>query len=383
MNILLLAIPLITAIIFFLLIPGVGAFIARSHWRKFRVNILHSTTYPYLEYSDIINENSGGSYRFIGSLEAIEGKNKIWVKGGNLSIAADVENIFVYILPSLTANDEAQRVPWKSISSLIAGTQILISGNLAIENNRGIFKDNSDTPLLIVIFDGDKETLLKRAITGGRKKNEYWNQFTLISLVTGSFILLSISYFFFRNPLWGIPSFVSLSLSLYPIAILAPPGVIFFFLYQYFWKKARKLRIDRDLFRIPVFPFGSIIDKENRKEVILSNGEKYVMLNVKSAEKDKYLKENTSIEIRRCSSVKISDDDNLFIFGTYSEEENYIASPRDKMHEYVMIIGNPEIISGKCQKKSTFFTYLAGIFITLDVGINLLILLSLLYNYTR
>lgn len=382
MNILLLAIPLFTAIVFFLIIPGVGAFIARSYWRKFRVNMLNTTKYPYLEYSDIINENNGKNFRFIGSLEAIEDKNKIWVKGINLSIAADLENVFVYILPPVNTNDEAQRVPWKNISSLIAGTKILISGPVTIENNRGIFKNDSMNPLLIVIFDGNMETLLKRAITGGRKRNEYWNQFTLISLVTGSFALLSISYFFFRNPIWEIPSFVSLSLSLYPIAILAPPGVIFFFLYQYFWKKARNLRIDRDLFKIPVFPFGSLNQKNKKKETILANGKKYTMLRIKKTEKDKYLEEGSSIEIRSCSSVS-EENDELFLFGLYSEEDKFIKAPLDRMHEYVMITGNPEKISLECQKKSILFTFLAGIFITLDIGINLLIFLNILYYYFR
>ncbi len=381
MSIVYIIIPLTVSLIFFLLIPGIGALIVRTNWRKFRVDMQNATSYPYLDYSDIKNENNELNFRFFGSLEAIENKNKIWVKGGNLAIAADLQNVFVYILPSLLTDEEAQRVPWKRISSLIAGTQILISGSLIVENNRGIFKNSSLNPLLVVIFDGDKETLLKRAISVGRKRNEYWNQFTLISLVTGSFSLLSISYFFFRNPLWEIPALIALCLSFYPVALLLPPGVIFFFLYQYFWKKARYLRVDRDLFRLPLVPFMQNEEFSSRNEVTLVNGEKYVMQKANNSNLSNYLEENSSIETRRCSTIKVDDKNEIFIFGVV--DKNFIIAPKDRMIEFVMIPGNPEIISKKCQKKSLLFTYLSAIFIILDIGINLLIILNLLYNNIR
>jgi len=383
MSILIIIVPLLTALIFFLIVPGVGALIVQSNWRKFRINMLNATNYPYLEYSDIKNENNGVNFRFFGSLEAIEDKNKIWLKGDNLSIAADLENVYVYMLPSLMTDEEAQRVPWKRISSLVAGTQILISGPLTVENNRSIFKNSSSNALLIVIFDGEKETLLKRAISGGRKRNEYWNQFTLISLITGSFSLFSLSYFFFRSPLLEIPALISLCLSFYPIAILMPPGVIFFFLYQYFWKIARHLRIDRDLFRIPLFHFRNNDETSKKKEALLSNGEKYVMLNVNNLEVSNHLEENTSVETRQCSTVKREAENNMFIFGSYSPEADLIVSPKDRMMEFVMIPGDPEKISKKCQKKSIIFTSLSGMFIVLDISINLIIILILLSNYIR
>ena len=126
-----------------------------------------------------------------------------------------------------------------------------------------------------------------------------------------------------------------------------------------------------------------MMKRVKKKEALLSNGEKYVMLNVNNLEVSNHLEENTSVETRQCSTVKIEAENNMFIFGSYSPEADLIVSPKDRMMEFVMIPGDPEKISKKCQKKSIIFTSLSGMFIVLDISINLIIILNLLSNYIR
>ena len=182
---------MLVAFIFFGLIPGLGAFSVRAKWRLFRSRMLEASTLPFLDYSDLEKDKEGRSFRLFGNLQAIQDQSKIWVRAGNFSIAADLAGVPVYILPSEMQNEffpdeQPQSVPWMQISSLPAGVQMFLAGTLTIEDGQAVFRSRPNNPLLAVIYDGSQESLLNRAIWCGRQKNEYWNQFTLISLITAN-----------------------------------------------------------------------------------------------------------------------------------------------------------------------------------------------------
>ncbi len=386
---------LVVAFLFFILIPGLGAFLVRAKWRRFRAHMIVASTYAIMDYSDLSKENEGSTYRFFGTLEAIQDTNRIWMRSGDVSAAADLENVPVYILPSMSSDEslddvlsgeEPQSIPWKQISSLPAGVELFVAGTLHLEDGLTLFRSRPQFPLLVVIFDGGKDTILRRAVRSGRQRNEYWNQFTLISLITGSFSLLLLTYLFLGNPATRVPALIALALSASPLAVLLPPGVVFLYLYKSFWTRARTLRAERDLQRLPLryfnalpsaaLPSAALPSKTGREAIsVLPNGERYMMI---SGTAD-YARSRLSPDDRNAvppDHLTISPSDNeVYLFGAFSDDASGITAPLDPMADLIMIRGNPEENAVRCSKRAMLFTVLSGVFLSLDLFPNLFLML--------
>lgn len=401
------------AFFFFGIIPGLGAFWVRSNWREFRKRIIELSLKPFITYSDVGKNSEGliGEYRFFGSLEAIQGNNTIWLKNGDLSVAANMENVRVYMLPSfsflmensdyegleeLLPDEEPQSIIWAKISSLPVGTKVFIGGCLFFEKGRGVFKSDKNCKLLVVIYDGKRESIIKRAIWGGRQTNEYFNQFTIPSLITGSLSLLLTAYIMLYNPMLRIPSLFAITLSFFPIASMLPPGVILYFFYRRFWKLGRVLRAERDLIRLPLRYFTETTGRNTMCRVSsFPSNEKCIELNTNLWDRDRgILKCNSRIyqlkdkaQIRGTLSLggKKQFGNNYTVYGKYIEQNNfrYIAKPDDPMAEIIAIPGKPEELSSRCQQKARFYELLSAFFIFSDLVINLFLILFVLHYYIK
>ncbi len=430
----------IIAFVFFGIIPGVGAFIARSRWRKFRKRMIELSLRPFISYSDIskVEEGSIGEYRFLGTIEAIQGNNRIWVRSGNLSVAVDMERVMVYTLPSFTGigesaserldemipEEEPRIMPWDQVFSLPEGTNIFVGGTLFYESDIGIFKTTPDSMLLVVIYDGEEETIIKRSIWSGRQRNEYFNQFTLASIIAGSFSLLLAAFIMLHNPVLRIPALFSITLSLFPVAILFPPGVILYFLYRGMWKKGRVLRATRDLLRLPLRYFGQFgpvrstnyfsDGESSRKEkgdvgndslscfkrfANLPDGSIYVELCGKVVGFERKRKETKLVIECGDSTFETEGDitfreswrrvadfesvEKLCVYGVYREHEGrkLITASLDPMCELVAIAGNPETEAEECQKRARVYELVSALFISLDLLVNMFLTILFLHNY--
>ncbi len=342
--------------------------------------MVESTLFPYLDYSDLGNEGSEKKYRLFGTLEAIRARDQIWINSGNFSVAADLHHVPVYILPSMSLHstfdtafpeEQPQSIPWKQISSLPGKTPIFIAGTLTVQNEQPEFQSKSKEPLLVVLYDGDRQSLLKRGIWGGRQRNEYWNQFTLISLITGSMALVLLSYILNSNSIVGL----SFALSLSPLAPLLPPGVLFLLLYRYFWKKARVLRAERDLQRLPLRYFRQKVDFQNEESVtLLPDGQSYAMIRGS----------RRGIEGKMAPGDGISEPpltvqpsgNELYLFGARSGE--FVVQPEDAMAERVLIRGNPELNAQRCSVRARTYELMSAAFFALDIIPNFFLILLIL-----
>ncbi len=180
------------AVLFYAVVPAFGAFIARGQWRRFRKTVTAVSHYPTAAPGVLGREHAApaGYYRFFGTLEAIQGDDRIWLTNGRFSVAADLRNVRVYLIPEAEPGEPVApalgSVPWSRIFSLPEGTPVFVGGALFSEEGRGVFRDNGRTRLLVVIHDCPKENVVLRAISGGRQRNEYMNSFTLPSVAIGS-----------------------------------------------------------------------------------------------------------------------------------------------------------------------------------------------------
>jgi hypothetical protein len=400
---------LFIALFFYIFIPAIGAFIARDKWRRFRKRLVALSFYPLIDYADLTKQEEGihGNFRFFGNLEAIQGENRIWLTNGTMSLAVDLQDVSLYLIPSrapyegysennsyeydkVLPSQEPVSVKWKQIFSLPEGTNIFVAGSLHTVNGSIIFKSSPGEPLLVVIYDGVKKELLKRSIWYGRQKNEYWNQFTLTSLITGFFILLFCTYIFLKISSMRIPAFISLSLSLLPVTLLLPPGVPLFFIYRFLWKRARILRAERDLLNLPLryFPGKAIVDAD--KPIVYSqlpDKSTYVMIKSTPSSSASYIPVQGSVRIRGSSLVPghTIRENNCFLFGQYIKEEDgeYITEPSDPMAELIQIPGNPKTLARECIRKAKVNTFFAAFCIISEIVLNLFLLLFILQYLIR
>jgi hypothetical protein len=254
------------AIIFYLLIPIFGAFVLRGQWRRFRARVAELALAPILRYRDLADaEREGrtraGVFRLQGTIEAIEGVDKVWVKGKDVSALVDLSRAPLYVLapgsPEMPPEaGSIEHLRWSSVSALVEGTDVFVAGVLAIEGGRPVFVDLPDEALLAICHDGKGDRLLSRLIAGGRAPNEYWNYFTLISMAFG-LVVISVILLLLRTSIFPTLRALVFLAGLSPVLPFAPPGLAFFLFYNRLWRRALAARTARDLLRLPLRSSGS------------------------------------------------------------------------------------------------------------------------------
>lgn len=366
------------SILFFIALPGLGAFQVRNHWRRFRQRLLEASFWPIADYSSIGSKKRGiaGNYRFFGTLEAIQEDDIIWLRNGDISISVDMTDAYVYMLAPYSAdpetrdfqalNDEMpQRVPWDKVFSLHEGASVFICGTLFVENGRGIFRPNDTEDLQVIIYDGPSDRFLRRAIWSGRQRNEYWNSFTPGSLAAGALAFLALSYFLLKFPLLRYHTIVSISFILVPILPFIPPGIVLFLFYRRFWKEAWFFRAERDMLLLSLRFFTNVTFSDKEKKIPCDNGETYLMREVSKEEllENKY----NNIEIRRSPMVlRLLDKEpeNYYLFGVQQQGDQVFGTSKDPMVNRVALPGNPMELANECHKKARFYERLSlGIFL--------------------
>jgi hypothetical protein len=277
------------AFFFYFFVPGLGAFFVRSRWRKFRKSLVGALEYPEVAYKDLHSRDEtaslSGRYHFLGVLEAIQEDDVIWLRGAEVALSADMRGQKVFLLPSQTvcgpvsrpdfaeeapsedvspeeggeallSDETPQVVAWEKVRSLPEGIQVLLSGTLHISGGKGRFRSGKKDDLLVLFYDGDNASLLRRAVWHGRQRNEYWNPFTGVSLGAGILTGMILSYFFLSAPMNRFPAILSIAMSLAPLVPVLPPGMVFFVLYRRLWRRGRFLRAERDILKLPRRSFG-------------------------------------------------------------------------------------------------------------------------------
>lgn len=393
------------SIFFFLLVPGAGAFHVRNQWRQFRKYLLDATFRPFVSYADVHGAEEGpiGEFRFIGALEALE-EDTVWLQNSRVTLSAFMNKCQVYLLPSqetvesegffennidILPDESPQRISWRNIFSLPEGTTVFITGLLFREAGRSVFKATRENPLIMIIFDGSKETIIRRSIWGGRQKNEYWNQFTLPSLIVGFFSLLIYAYRLFQGgALMRLPTVIALTFGLLPIIALLPPGIFGLFIFRNYWRRARILRAERDLLFLPLRYF--ISDENGNTKVKdfeparLPDGTLYsvktVRTNIEMVSKicTSDLKVRVPSFASRPSRTEIEE---YRLFGSpvpAGNEVFYLPAP-DPMAEYLLIPGDPEGLSEQCNISARKFEYISVSSFALGIAANCILVFRILY----
>jgi len=349
------------AVLFYFIIPVGGAFYVRSRWRIFRKSLRASLDFPLAVPGFTTYRGSLGLHRFLGSLEALEGSDKLWIKGPHGSITADMKNAEVYNLtdpgtddqihshlyPYSLPNESLTRMSWNDVFSLTEGTRLFLYGNLTVSGGKYCMESSPVMPLTVIIYNEDPFTLIPRCIWSGRQSNEFWNFLAPWSILTGSLLLLIFSVWLFLNANNYRIQLISLLLSFLPVVLFLPPGVFFFNLYKRLWDKGRRSRAERDLMRLPL-PEGGVIHSEEP-----------------CTEQD--------VLYTRCPSEWIPREGEGVHFyrlpaGLLEMSERQLAGC------CISYPDKPEILAGFCQKRAFLYESLAGIILTGGLILNYILI---------
>ena len=358
---------LLVALVFFAGIPLGGAFSVRRKWRGFRRQVVGASMLKEVSYSEPNRAVSGiaGMYSFTGGLQAIQDNNSIWINNGKVSVRAELAGKRVYLLPASRAmekedrlemnkvilpQDMPKRIKWESVYSLNQGAGVLLSGLVYIDNGTPVFRDSEDYPLLVIIYDGDKKSILRRSIWSGRQLNEYWNNITPMSLIAGSFSLFVMTFFSFRQYGPDATTMMLILLSFTPFILFFPPGIGLYFLFRRMWRSARYLRGERDLLRLPArFP-----DFKNYPTCAEA------------------LEANPDSKLRSCGVINDDDVISLCCRLYGSGKSGGFKSP-EHFYEELVVPGDPEELAWKCKKRARKMEILAALFAGTGFLINALL----------
>mgnify|MGYP006272189097 CR=1 FL=1 len=354
---------LLTAFLFYLLIPGFGAFVVRARWRRFRRNVINASLLPILSYADL-RKDTGQAYRFFGKLEAVQGDHRVWLSDGKLSVALELEHVWIYAVPSVEGtgggsgigrNEIPRVLSWDAVGSLPEGTPFFVAGRLAQHDGSPTFEEDPQIHLFVMLYEGSERRLLSRSIWVGRQRNEYWNVFTPVALAAGFVAQLLLAYLFFREGGGRIFGLTALTVALLPALPLFPPGIIPFFGYRRFWGRARLLRARRDLLRLP--------ERFDFKEIAPGNWE----ADLPSG--GKYRKKTAAGESPVAGNPLRKGVDNENIWYRYTPEFSERDLP-DPWAESVVVSGNTERLARKAETRARRLELIAVLLFVVGLIMN-------------
>jgi hypothetical protein len=335
---------LLIALIFYIAVPVAGAFSARGNWRRFRKRILELSFFPILHYRDLPRDAGTrpgesvevGTFRLFGRVEALEGTNRIWIRGKSVSAMVDCSGSPIYVLAEEgTGAGAIERIPWKSVSSLGEGTKLFVGGRLIVEGGRPVFVDEPERPLIVVSYDGDEAGLLASLIASGRPLNEYWNPATRISLAVGMTISSGLLVFFANRELFPTVRVLTFIAAMIPVLPLAPPGIGFFLLYRYLWRSALFLRTERDLVALPTRYF----EEGGPESFALPGGGRYTRRSLPRGHPPP-----AGAELREIKSLRDRESGTWVVFEPEGTD--------DPAAEFVAISGEPIRLASMADRKS-------------------------------
>ncbi len=338
---------LAAALLFYLFIPIAGAFVLREQWRRFRDRVIVLGATARLHYGDIAaarreGRAEVGRFRLSGTIDAIEGSDKVWVRGAGVSALVDLSRAPLYVLaPGPPEAGSVQRMSWSSVSSLVEGTSISVGGILVLEGGRPVFVDRPEEPLLAVCHDGTEGRLAPRLVAAGRAPNEYWNYPARISLSIGV-VAISALLLLFRTSIFSTVRALVFLIGASPVLPFAPPGLALFFLYHRLWRRALAFRTERDLLRLPLRYEASGQGVEPR-----------------------YAR-------RKLAAGEVAPASALAIGGSAgSRSDRTLFSPTDPGDDSFIVTGDPELRARAAERDAFAYAAGSGLSFGLAIAINL------------
>lgn len=236
------------AILFYAVLPVIGALVVRRQWRNFRQALAEAVALPELRYG--MSSKDGQRLRLTGRVDAIGGDDELWICSESVTASVSMGKSWVYTLSGDGgkdgSGDEMSKLHWKSIGSVAPGTRAMVAGEASFMDGKTVIGPRAGLSL-IILYDGSDERMPERAMLSGRHSNEYWNPLTQVSIAIGILATSGILSISLSGRAPAMASALILTAAFSPLLPLLPPGLPLFFAYRFYWKRGRECRARRDL----------------------------------------------------------------------------------------------------------------------------------------
>ena len=371
-------------ILWYGLVPVGGAAIGRYRWWQFRRRFDELRTRPLLDYRSYRQiSGAGGVFRFTGGFESVTDGHTLWIQGENLTIPVALANVQTWLLPMQEGEDTPdafdpaeetpERIRWDRLSTLTEGAKVFVGGAMVFRDERWCFVSTRETPLLVIFYDCPDTALTPRAIRAGRSGNDYGNEVTPYSLVTGALCLLYIAVSFLPRPAFRLTVISALIALFTPLFPLIPPGLLCTVLSRHLSVRARILRAYRDLARLPlryVPEPRSAAPEDNlcRAAGVLPNGEHYGCVPCDSLPAGA---EEGSIPFLLPAYTKRKPGAKWYAFGALGPGGGLPVRPLDPFATFGILPGKPETLARHFAISAYVLEAIAWLVILAGIGLNI------------
>jgi hypothetical protein len=367
-------------ILWYGLVPMIGALIKRYEWHIFRKRFDELRMSPILDYRQYSQEGKDDTFRFVGGFESVTDGQTLWIRSENLTVPVSLQNAEIYLLPEgiSEVHDPGEETPekihWERVSSLTEGARVFAGGLLVCQDGRRSFVSAKKKPLMVIFYDGPDRSLATRAIRAGRYRGEYWNTITPYSLVVGALCQIGMAVAFLSRPAFRLTVIVSVIALFVPLYPMIPPGLLFTVMYRRLAWRSRVLRSYRDLARLPLRylapqnnkgPLGK--DVLPVKNCLLPNGEQYGFTCVKELPPQA---EEGTIPLLLPELTKAKEDDLWYIFGALRPGEELPVQPEDSFATFGILPGRPETLARRCEILAYTLELAAWLILLTGIGLN-------------
>ena len=246
---------LVIALIFYGIVPAIGAVYKRHFWRRFRLQVFTLHRYPLtaaLPNSPGFprkNEEAAITCHFFGELESFDSGGRassaiFWLRSKALTVPVDSTGALICMIPKGQTVQQVRRKQMLNTAEL--GNQVYVGGKLGIKDGRPIFMAEKGQPLHIIFFPEGIENFEGEIAARGRQQNEYWNKLTPYALTIGVCALLFYSVSLLSRPATMLPALIAFLAIFMPVYPMLPPGFIFSFGYRVLRLQAYLLRVRKD-----------------------------------------------------------------------------------------------------------------------------------------
>ena len=364
--------------VFYGLLPIAGAFFSRYRWSLFRKRFDDLRLAPLLDYSQYRqlgnDKERPDVFRFTGEIESITDGHTLWVRGEDLTVPVSLIKTKCWLLPVNEGEgvpEAPEKLNWNRVSTLSEGAKVFIGGFLKIQDNRLNFVSTNEKPLMVIFYNCPDTALTDGIIRAARTRNEYWNNFTPVPLVTGALILIYIAASFLNRPAFSLTVITALAAIFVPVYPVFPPGLLLTVLYRRLSWQARRYRAYWDLVRLPLSYLTS-----GSNSCILGTGEKYGSVEYKSLhappEEIPYLIPEITEE-RKKSQWRF--------FGVLNENSQLPQKPKDPFVSFGILPDSPKRLVRRYAIKASSLEILAWFALLLGITINVIFIFLILFVF--
>jgi len=373
-------------ILWYGLVPMVGALVKRYQWFDFRNRFNGLRLHPimddkaYWKHCGKNRDENAGVYRFMGEFDSVTDDHVLWVRNEGLLVPVALKGAQTYLLPmqggetggqGTDPGEEApEKIRWERISVLAEGTRVFVGGSLFCNEGRWGFAAARENPLVVIFYDGPDHSLATKAIWAGRHRGEYFNLITPYSLIVGALCLLFIAASFLPRPAFRLTVVVSFVATFIPLFPLMPPGLLFTVAYRRLTWRSRILRAYSDLAKLPLHYFAADGDEPPQGRKTLPDGELYGF--TYSSELPPEVRDGKIPLL--IPEMELRPGDSWYIFGAMRPSELLPFRPKDPFATFGVLPGNPKAFARRCTAKAYVLETLAWILLVSGIALNIFFL---------